>query len=127
MFPEEVKLVIKHLPLRMHKYALKAARAALAANSQGKFWELHQELFKNYQTINEGKIQEIAETLGLDMDQFKKDMNSPDVVRMISRDIQNGRQAEVHGTPTVFINGKRLRNRKLPGFVKMIKEELKKK
>ena len=127
MFPDEVKLVIKHLPLRKHKYALKAARAALAANSQGKFWELHQELFKNYQTINEGKIQEIAETLGLDMDQFKKDMNSPDVVRMISRDIQNGRQAEVHGTPTVFINGKRLRNRKLPGFVKMIKEDQRKK
>ena len=50
-YPDDVKLVVKHFPLPMHKYAQKAATAALAANDQGKFWEFHSKLFKNYKII----------------------------------------------------------------------------
>lgn len=124
-FPDNVKLVVKHFPLANHKYARKAAAAALAANTQGKFWEFHSQLFKNYKVINDAKIQEIAKGLSLDMEKFNKDMQSPAIKKLIERDIGNGRKIGVRGTPTIFINGKILRNRSLPGTYRMIEAELK--
>ena len=127
MFSDEAKLVVKNFPLKKHKFARKAAQAALAAKVQGKFWEYHHKLFQNYNSINDAKIQDIARALGLDMDKFNKDMNSRTVQSIINRDVQNGRKIGVRGIPAVYINGKRLNNRKLSGFVKMIEAELKKK
>ena len=60
-----MKLVFKNFPLRNHKFARPAAIAALAANKQGKFWELHDQLYKNYNKLNEQKIREIAQQVGL--------------------------------------------------------------
>ncbi len=125
-YPDNVKLVIKHFPLANHKYAHKAATAALAANVQGKFWEFHSKLFKNYKVINDTKIQDIAKELGLDMEKFNKDMQLPAIKRLIDRDVSNGRQIGVRGTPTIFINGKSLRSRSLPGIYQVIEAELKK-
>ena len=127
MFSDEVKLVVKNYPLKNHKFASKAAQAALAAKVQGKFWEFHHKLFQNYKSINDGKIQDIARELNLDMEKFNKDMNSKAVQYIINRDVQNGRRIGVRGTPTVYINGKRLNDRKLSGFTKMIEAELSKK
>jgi len=127
MFSDEARLVVKNFPLKKHKFARKAAQAALAAKVQGKFWEYHHKLFQNYNSINDAKIQDIARALGLDMDKFNKDMNSRTVQSIINRDVQNGRKIGVRGIPAVYINGKRLNNRKLSGFVKMIEAELKKK
>ena len=126
-FSGKVKLVVKNYPLSSHKFARKAAQAALAAKLQGKFWEFHQELFKNYKSLNDAKIQDIAKELNLDMEKFNQDMNSSAVQYIINRDIQNGRQIGVRGTPTVFINGKRLINRNFSGLTEMIESELKKK
>ena len=126
-YPDNVKLVVKHFPLSNHKYAQKSATAALAANAQGKFWEFHSKLFKNYKVINDAKIQDIAKELGLDMEKFAKDMKSPDVKNLIARDANNGRQIGVRGTPTIFINGKLLINKSLAGIFQMIEAELKKK
>ena len=72
-YPKEVKLVYKNFPLVGHKFARKAATAALAAHEQGKFWEFHDNLFKNYRNLDDAKIQEIAEELGLDMERFTRD------------------------------------------------------
>jgi len=127
MFSNEVKLVVKNFPLNNHKFARKAAQAALAAKEQGKFWEFHHTLFQNYKSINDGKIQDIAKELNLDMEKFNKDMNSKAVQYIINRDVQDGRKIGVRGTPTVYINGKRLNDRKLSGFTEMIEAELKKK
>lgn len=127
MFKDEVKLVIKHFPLNKHKYAFKAAQAALAANAQGKFWEFHHELFKNYNSIDDAKIQQIAGQLNLDMEKFSRDMNAKPIESIINRDLQNGRRIGVRGTPSVFVNGKRVNDRSLPGFIKVIEAELKKK
>ena len=126
-FPKNVKLVIKNFPLRNHKFAYKAATAALAANVQGKFWEFHSKLFKNYNALNDAKIQGIAKELGLDIEKFNKDMKSPAIESLIAKDMDNGRQIGVRGTPTIFINGKTLRNRSLPGIYQVIEAELKKK
>jgi len=125
-YPDNVKLVVKHFPLANHKYAYKAATAALAANVQGKFWEFHSKLFKNYNVINDAKIQDIAKELGLDMEKFAKDKQSPAIKNLIARDMNDGRQIGVRGTPTIFINGKALKTRSMPGIYQVIEAELKK-
>jgi len=126
-YPEKVKLVAKNFPLAKHKFAKKAAQAALAANEQEKFWEFHNMLFENYKAINDAKIQEIATELGIDMEKFSKDMNSQAVKGLIERDIRNARKIGIRGIPSVFINGKVLKNRSLKGFQQVIDAELKKK
>jgi len=106
--------------------AMKAATAALAAESQGKFWEFHDLLFKNYNKLNDHKIREIALELGLDQTEFKKKMKDPKITAMIRQDVRKGAQAGVRGTPTIFINGRRLNDRSLKGFKAAIDKELQK-
>jgi protein-disulfide isomerase len=122
--PENVKFVFKNYPLRNHKFAMKAAVAALAAGSEGKFWEFHDELYKNYNKLSDQKIREIALGLGFDQAEFEKKMNDPRITAMIRQDLQDGAQAGVRGTPTIFINGRRLKNRSLQGFQTAIDKEL---
>jgi len=125
-YPEDVKLVFKNFPLKKHKFAREAAEAALAASAQGKFWQFHDELFKNYRNLNEAKVQEIAIELDLDLETFNKNRKNPPIQQLIIRDVKDGQQAGVRSIPTVFINGKLLRNRSLKGFLQMIEAELKK-
>jgi len=122
--PEDVKIVFKNFPLRSHKFAMKAAMAALAARSEGKFWEFHDQLFENYNNLNDQKILDIAAGLGFDPVEFEKKMNDPKIAAMIRQDIQDGAGAGIRGTPTVFINGKRLKNRSPQGFQTEIDKEL---
>ena len=127
-YPNDVKLVFKNFPLtRIHKFAMNAAVATQAANQQGKFWEYHDELFKNYNKLNDEMFDEIAQSLGLDMAQFKKDMENPALTALVQRDLKDGVDAGVRGTPTIFINGRLLQQRSLPGFKQVIDEELEKK
>ena len=126
-YPEDVKLVVKHFPLKSRKMALKSALAALSANNQGKFWEFHTKLFENFRSLNDQKIEEIAKELGLDMDKFLKDQKTPALKNLIFRDIQNGSTAGVGGTPTLFVNGKRVKKRSFQGLSQMIEKELAKK
>ncbi len=116
---------MKNFPLANHSFARKAAIAALAAGKQGKFWEIHEKLFANQKELNDAKVEAIARELGLNMEQFNQDLKDPSIGSLIDRDINNGRQAEVRGTPTIFVNGKLLNQRNLLGLA--IEEELKKK
>ena len=124
--PDKVNLVIKHFPLNSHKFARRAASVALAADRQGKFWECHEKIFENYRSINEAKVQEIANEIGLDMARLNKDAGDPAIQKLINRDLINGRQSGVRGTPAIFVNGKRLNNRSLAGFQQAIDAELRK-
>ena len=124
-YPNQVKLVFKNFPLRNHQFAMQAAIAALAAEKQGKFWEFHDLLFKDYNRLNEQKIEEIAQQLKLNMEKFDKDRKDPQIMAMINRDLAEGNQAGVRGTPTVFINGRLLRNRSMAGFQELIEKALK--
>ena len=124
--PDKVKLVIKHFPLNSHKFARRAASIALAADRQGKFWECHEKIFENYRSINEAKVQEIAKEIGLDLAKLNSDAKDPEIQRLINRDLVNGRQSGVRGTPAIFVNGKRLNNRSLAGFQQAIDAALKK-
>lgn len=122
--PGNVKIVFKNFPLRRHKFATKAAMAALAADGQGKFWAFHDRLFENYKQLNDQKIKEIARDLGLDMEKFEKQMKDPGVLAQIRQDLLDGNQAGVRGTPTVFIGGRLLRNWSPKEFQMLIDKEL---
>jgi len=100
-----------------------AALASLAANEQGKFWEYHDKLYAE-QKIVPASIDKIASEIGLDQDQFKKDMNSVRLKQIVSADVAEAGQLGVTGTPTIFINGRRLKQRSLEGFQAQIDEEL---
>ena len=125
-YPDKVNLVIKHFPLNNHKFARRATAVALAADRQGKFWECHAKIFENYKGINEAKVQEIAKEIGLDLERLNKDAMDPAIQKLINRELNNGRQSGVRGTPAIFVNGKRLNNRSLAGFQQAINAELKK-
>jgi len=125
--PKDVKLVMKHFPLPSHSFAKKAAIAALAAEKQGKFWEMHEKLFAHQKQLSDAKVEEIARDLGLNMERFDQDLKDPEGQARIDRDLKNGQQANVRGTPAIFLNGKQLNQRSLPGFQQAIDAELKKK
>ena len=120
----KVKLAFKNFPLNTHQFARKTAAAALAAGKQGKFWELHDRLFQNYNRLNDQVVQEQAQQLGLDMQKFEKDMNDPQIGQVINQDYQDGLKAGVKGTPTIYVNGSLLRNTNLEGFQAAIDKEL---
>lgn len=124
--PKTVKLVFLNFPLSSHKVAIPAAQAALAAHKQGKFWEFHEKLHENYRDLNVKKILAFAEEMKLDMDRFKKDMSATSITNLIKRDIQTGREIDIRGIPSVFINGKALKERSPEGLQEMIDKEMKK-
>ena len=125
-YPGKVKLVFKNFPIRNHKYAVKAAVAALAAKRQEKFWEFHNMLFENYNRLNDQKIQEIVGLLGLDETKFEEQQKNPAVTERIRQDYQEGIRLGVKGTPTIFINGKKLRNRGIKSMEAVIEQNLQK-
>lgn len=83
-------------------------------------------LLESYRVINDAKIQDIARELSLDMEKLTRDMMSPAIQGLITRDVNNGRKIGIRGIPKIFINGKILKNRTLEGFQQMIEAELKK-
>jgi len=97
--------------------------AALAAGKQGKFWEFHAKLLENHSSLSEEKIGEIAEDLGLNMEQFQKDRQSPSSQKLIEEDLANGKKIGVRGTPAVFLNGKRVKNKDLGKLPELIRKE----
>lgn len=110
----------------MHSFARNAASAALAANKQGKYWEFSQKLFENSASLNEAKVQDIAKQLGLDLTIFNHDLNDPLIQRLIANDMNEAEKAAVQGTPTVFVNGKVVKNLGAYEIQTMIENELKK-
>lgn len=121
----KTKLIFKNMPLQFHEMAEPAARAALAANEQGKFWDFHDKLFATQQLKPES-ITGIATALGLDMARFNADMQSPAIRQKLSKDMLDAQKAGVTGTPTVYVNGRKLKQRSMAGFQTLIDEELQK-
>lgn len=100
--------------------------AALAADRQGKFWEFHGELFKNYNRLNTGKIDEIANQLGLNAAEFNQQQKNPELIAQIRRDYEEGISLGIRGVPTVFINGRKMRDRSLESLEAAVNQELEK-
>ena len=124
-YPQKARLVFKNFPLNNHKLAQPAATAALAAGNQGKFWEYHDRVFENYNKLNEGLLEQFAQELNLDMERFRNERLNPEITSLINRDLREGSRIGVRGTPTIFVNGKRLGQRSIQAFSAAIENELK--
>ena len=123
-FPGQIKIVYKNYPLRSHKFARKAASAAMAAHQKGKFWEFHDKLFANYHRMSDEVINDIRKEMKLDTAEFDALMQSPKIQRMIQQDVLQGQNIGVHSTPTVFVNGNMQKDKRLEGFIQTIEKEL---
>ena len=123
----KVRIVFKHNPLSFHKDAPLASQAALAAGKQGKFWEMHDMLFENQQAIQAADIDKYAQEIGLNMTKFKADLESDEIKKQIAADQALANEVGARGTPTFFINGRKLRGAQpFEQFKTLIDEELKK-
>ena len=104
------EVVFRHFPLRsIHPHAQAAAEAAEAAARQGRFWEMHDLLFRNQQRLEPADLRRFAERLGLDLERFETDLADPATKARIERDVATGLQSAVDGTPSLFIDGLRYR------------------
>jgi protein-disulfide isomerase len=105
-YGDEVRIVFKHLPLRMHSKAPAAHAAAEAAHRQGKFWEMHDRIFANQSSMSPEKYAEYAGEIGLDVERFEKDVASADVKKKVDGDAAEAGRLGVTGTPAFFVNGR---------------------
>jgi protein-disulfide isomerase len=122
-FNGKVNLIFKQYPLDGHKNAAPAARAAVAAQAQNKFWELADLLFEHQRELSTEKIRELAKQAGLDLAKFDADLATPAVQQRVERDKKDGAAVGVQGTPTLFINGRAYKEG-LQTLNKYLKEEL---
>jgi protein-disulfide isomerase len=128
-FPNDLTVVYRHFPLtQIHKHAPIAAQAAEAAGKQDKFWDMHDVLFNTQSSWSRAAnpiedFEKYAESLGLDVEQFRTDLNSADVRDKVKKDENSARS--LRGTPTFFLNGKQIQT---PGtyeaFKTLLQEEL---
>ncbi len=113
-YGKQLQIVFHHLPLtKIHKNAMNAARAAEAARNQGKFWEMHDRLYRNqnsWKDLDDPRpvFIQYARELGLNADRFTRDLDSPEVEQRITSDMQKATSLGINGTPTVLIDGNML-------------------
>lgn len=106
-YPKDIRLVYKQFPLSTHPHARMAAEAALAAHAQNKFWPMHDKLFAYSRRLSDATVLAAAKEIGLDLARFQSDLKSAKIKQTVEKDIADGNKAEINGTPTIFINGKR--------------------
>ena len=111
----QVRFAYRHFPLPQHKNAKLASTVAEASGKQGKFWEMHDLIFQNQSDWSEEKnasavFAKYANDLGLDLEQFQKDLTSDEIKDKIENDYKSGIKAGVNSTPSFFLNGKKMEN-----------------
>jgi len=124
-YGDRVKLVARNFPLDQHKFAFKAAEAAEAAREQGKYWEYVAILFENQKALEVEKLKEYADKLSLDRKRFDLALDSGKFADKVKRDVAEGDKIGVDSTPTVFINGKRTKDKTHEGLKVAIEAALK--
>ena len=123
----DLALVFRHNPLPFHQSAVPAALAAEAARQQGKFWEMHDQLYAHNTELDRASIDRYAAELGLDAARFKADLDGGTGTDRIARDTDDARRFGITGTPSFFINGRSLNGAQpIEVFKQAIDEELRK-
>ncbi len=118
--------MFKNNPLPFHDHAMLAAEAAMAAHAQGKFWPMYEKLFANQQALERADLEGYAKDIGLDLDRFRADLDQHRWKDRIGRDQAEAAEVEATGTPTFFINGKKLsQGNDFDNFKALIDQELK--
>ena len=124
-YGSSIRIAWKNNPLPFHDRAEDAARAAIAAGAQGRFWEMHDLIFANQGALSVEDLYQYASELGLDMYRFEADMNAPTAAASIKEDQALAVRLAARGVPHFFINGFRLRGAQpLPKFIEIIDREL---
>jgi protein-disulfide isomerase len=105
----KLRIIFRHFPLAMHPHAREAGAASEAAHLQGKFWEMHDLLYKEQAVWSKAAdvpalFNSYAVKLGLDLERFKKDMQNPETAARVTKDNEEGKSRGVTSTPTIFIN-----------------------
>lgn len=109
-YGSKLRVVFHHFPLAIHAHAREAAVAAEAAHLQGKFWEMHDVLYREQGLWSKADklgplFEGYAKTFGMDVERFKKDMQDPKVADRVDADQKLGSGRGVTSTPTLFLNG----------------------
>jgi protein-disulfide isomerase len=130
-YKDQIQFQFRNLPLlQVHQNAFAAARAAEAADKQGKFWEMHDLIFTNQSTWSESKnasslFEGYARQLGLDLNQFKADFASSAINDIINADMAEfNKTKETVSTPTFFLDGKKIQPTSVDEFSKLIDTEI---
>jgi protein-disulfide isomerase len=104
----QMRFVFRHMPLlEMHPYAQHAAEAAEAAAVQGKFWEMHDAIYRQQSELGSDLLHQLAVKLKLDIAQFDADSEARRFRPRVKRDFMSGMRSGVASTPAFFVNGKR--------------------
>jgi protein-disulfide isomerase len=105
---ERLRFVFRHFPISTsHPHAEQAAEAAEAAGSQGRFWPMHDLLYENQRRLRDQDLRAYAERLGLDLEQFDRELAEHVHAARVHDDFMSGVRSGVNGTPTFYINGVR--------------------
>jgi protein-disulfide isomerase len=106
-YPTEVRLVYRNYPLpELHPQAEKAAEASLCARDQGKFWEMHDQMFADQQSLGVDDLKDKARRLGLDAGKFAQCLDSGQMRSAVEVDVKDGDALGIQGTPASFIDGR---------------------
>jgi thiol-disulfide isomerase/thioredoxin len=106
-YPGNVRLVFKNYPLASHEHSEIAARGAVAAGKQGKFWEMHHKLFENQSTgLDRDVVLRLAKEVGVDEKKFVADLDSEAAADSVNKDRKQAEKLELRGTPMIYINGR---------------------
>ncbi len=124
-YGDKVQIRFRNLPLSFHQRAKPAAKAALAAHKQGKFWEMHDMIFADRSRLSDADFVAHARQLGLNVTQFEADMNSPEIAAWVDKDVADAGQYGASGTPSLFVNGILLRGAQpFSAFKRVIDDEI---
>jgi protein-disulfide isomerase/ribosomal protein L7/L12 len=125
---ERASLVFKHFPLSFHKDAQLASEASMAANAQGKFWEMHDKIFENQRALKREDLEKYAEEIGLDMAKFKAALDNGEFTQRVKDDMAQGSRSGVRGTPSIYVNGRKYQGqRDAKSMIENIEKQLLKK
>jgi protein-disulfide isomerase len=107
-FGERLRFGYRHFPLaEVHEFALAAAEAAEAAGAQGRFWEMHETLYRNQGALDRPQLSVYADWLGLDVERFDRELDGHTHLERVRADVLSGARSGVNGTPSLFIAGRR--------------------
>lgn len=124
-YNDRVRLVFRDFPLtKVHQNAFNAALAANAALKQGKFFEYSDLLYNNQESLDKNSLKQYAQELGLDLELFVRDMESEESASEVRTDIADGESYGVNGTPSIFVNGYKIRALSLHSFEKAVERAL---
>lgn len=126
-YKDKIRFVVRDFPLTsIHENAFWAAQAAQAANAQGKFFEYIELLYNNQNRLDNASLKEYAAKIGLDRKRFDADLDGEKFASEVRKDLADGEIYGVNSTPTIFINGVKIRHFSENAFRRAIERVLKK-